>query len=165
MLGTVCYRHRHDPPEENMSEKRMTGTDEESAITPRQSALPMMPPPASPFPFRDRRSFSSHRASTRPSFSAPSTRTSTSTTPQMPPLSRPMSQSQRHMSLVPKASMPAVRKVPPPITPAERHRSRTLSIPPLPGTPVTPLSASPPRSPGGQRLSKPVQPQWTWDAI
>lgn len=155
ILGIVAYRHRNDAPEEDLDVfEKVSPLDEEKNITPRQSALPMMPPPASPFPYRDRRSFASHRTSTHPSaFGASSSRTSRTSQ-----VSRPMSQSQpqRHFSIVPTAAMPPVRQVPPPTTPTERHRSRTLSIPPIP--------ESPPKSPGGGRLSKPV-PQWTWEAI
>ncbi|KAK7693655.1 hypothetical protein QCA50_003224 [Cerrena zonata] len=153
ILGIVAYRHRNDSPEKEDVFEKKSKPDEESNMTPRQFTLPMMPPPASPFPYRDRRSFSSHRASTHPSTFGTSSRTThTSRTSQM---SRPTSHSQRHLSIVPTAAMPPVRQVPQPTTPTERHRSRTLSIPPIP--------ESPPKSPGG-RLSKPV-PQWTWEAI
>lgn len=164
ILGVVAYRHRHDPSEEDsdVSEK-VSKLDLEKTIMPRQSTLPMMPPPQSPFPFRDRHSFSSHRAghrvSTQPSTFGASSRVSTSQ------VSRPTSQAQRHLSIIPIPAMPPVRQVPAPTTPAERHRSRTLSLT-IPSIPDSPLKT--PVSTNSERLSKPApspQLQWTWEAI
>ncbi|CAL1704940.1 unnamed protein product [Somion occarium] len=143
-LASAVYRRRNFIPEKGTSEKTLI-QDEEKNITPRQSALPMMlPPPPSPFPFTDRRSTSSHRTSTQASTSDASSRMSRT--------SRPVSQ--RHISFpVPQPAAPAMPS-PVTVTPIERQRTRTLSMPSIAESSV--------KSSG--RLSKPV-PQMVWEAI